>query len=238
MNGIRGIGYDPRIYGLGTTPAAPAASAFKVYGAGSTISKNVFKVLFTEALTAVPQIRVYDRSVSFPASGDLTSSDYGIFSGSSYNEFKPMMALIDTTRNSTPSTNWYSLATIKVGAATCLVKGDSSYFKFNYSPGSMIANASLYFNMQMGIPNDINPTIQSDHDIAIRYMYSGDTPDVLVYGNSETNGGNDSVPYWELIIEDSFGIKFGDSSSSTLNVSLTIPLSGMEKTETIFVVGS
>lgn len=235
MNGLRGIGYDPRIHGIGVVSAA---TVFKVYGAGSKISKNVFKVLFTEALTTVPQIRVYDRVTSFPVSGSLTSCDYGIFSGSSYNGFKPMIALIDTTRSSTPSTNWYSLATIKAGAATCLAKGDLSYFNFNYSAGSMVASASLYFNMQIGIPNDINPTIQSDHDIAIRYMYSGSPPNVLVYGNSETDGGNDSVPYWKLIDTDSLGIKFGDSDSNISNINLTIPIDGMEKTETAFVVGS
>lgn len=230
--GSIGLHDDDLLYGLGTESSYP----FKVFGVGATSVKNVFKVKFTQAVSTIPQLLAFDNNTTtFYLTGDLFSSDFDIFSGTNETENKPLLKIVDTTRD-TPSNAWYTEATIKENCATCMMHGLSSYIKFRYSLSSMVAGASMTWNSLIEVPWDLTYSSTTRHDLAIRYAYNGTIPNVTFYANNETLNGNDITPVWTDIDSSMVGILFGDENSTLDKVTMKVPSSGSTMTKTAWVV--
>lgn len=218
-----------------------ATYPFLVSGAGPTIAKNVFKVKFSESLSSLPNIRAYDNNQTFPNTGNLTTVAFGIFTGNYSNDSKPMLHFLDTSRQASSATNWYTTSTIKAGAATCMMKGNISYLTPRYSAASMVANASLTWNALIKTPYGCYPTIGRLHDVVVRFTFVGNTPSVTFYANNKHAGGTDASPAWGTITPDTNGVRFGSSTATNSSIIANIPLvasASFEVTTTAWIATS
>lgn len=211
-----------------------ATYPFKIANCGPFNAKKIFKVKFSQPLSSVPELRCYDNSQTYPNTGELTTSSYIVFAGSTANGNKPMLMMVDTTRVSPGVTSWYTQATIGAGVATCMMKGDTSYLKFRYSSASMVANASLTWNALMKVPHDVNPTMTRQHDVTVRYTYTSTIPNVEFFANNQHAGGNDSVAVWGTITPDSQGVRFGSSTATNTSILANIPLAVLASWEVTY----
>lgn len=240
--GFGGIGLigDDLLYGIGGVSGASASipATFPVIGACASVAKNVFKVKFTQALSAVPYITSYGSSTAFPLTGVSTATTTPIFTGNYSNSNKPIIHAIDTTREGPPSSSWYLASTIMAGAATCMLKGDASYLQFRYSVGSLTANASLTYNTLLKIPYGCYPTMDFQHDMVVWFTYTGPAPNVQFYANNGHLGGTESAPQWTEIVSGSQGAIYGNAVATNWSVYVNIPLvstASFEVTKTIWV---
>ena len=72
--------------------------AFKPVGIGAVAAKNVFKIVFSEALSAAPQLTAWDDYL-------MATVLHKIFTGTTVNGSKPMIAGIGLTAQ--PSASWW-----------------------------------------------------------------------------------------------------------------------------------
>lgn len=223
---------EPRFDAFDTSGIVPR---FSVKGAGSKISKNVFKFKFTEALSSIPVLKAYDASTAFPITDSITSVSNDIFVGTVGNGLQPMLAAVDTCRVATPVTNWFAQAVYGVAVATCLLRGDDSYLQFRYSLASLTANASVTFNLQAKIPSDATTELNMRHDYVFGFTYTGPAPNITMYANSETAGGTEATPVWVAVVQNTYGIRLARADSTELDMRADIPPSGQKKTEKAWV---
>lgn len=98
-----------------------------VGGGNSSTAMNVFRVSFSQALSAAPQYQIWDNSSTYPsvdASGATTVKE--AFAGTSGNSNKPEYAL-DATTSTAPSSNWLPASATGGSANPNRMKGTTNY---------------------------------------------------------------------------------------------------------------
>ncbi len=173
--------------------------AFKPVGIGAVAAKNVFKLVFSEDLSAPPQLKAWDDYL-------MTTILHKILIGSANNGNKPMIAGIGLT--AAPVAGWYP-SSLVVGAAVdvaSLLKGDLGFCQL--SAAAPEADDELFFNINYKFPycagtppdTDPKPSDTFTHVVGFEYQYTGVAPAVAAYANKGTEG----APDWQLLI---LGIK-------------------------------
>lgn len=205
----------------------------QVTGAGNNDTQNVFKILFTRALSSAPTYEAYDNSDTFPAvDPEGSTTDKEIFTGTTGNDNKPMLSLVDTTDES-PGENWMP-ASASVGSANPnRLKGQVNYVT---SPVTPAASGEILFNMVGEFPSDasVPSTSSMNYLLQIRYTYTGDAPGLEYYFNSGTEG----TPSWTSWTPSSHGMRHTNSGASVDNYKLTLPAVGVVETGEIWIVAS
>jgi len=129
----------------------------KAVGGGNvSTASNVFRVSFSQALSAAPQYQMWDNSSTYPAvdaSGSTTTKE--AFAGTSGNSNKPEYALVSTT-SAAPSSSWLPGSATGGSANPNRMKGTTNYVTDPTTPapytvpGSFTATASSGAGMGTG----------------------------------------------------------------------------------------
>lgn len=195
----------------------------KVAGFGQTTARNVFRVTFSQALSAPPTLEAYD-SGAFPA----VSTSYGTvdpaFTGTPGNGLKPMFSLIATTSAAPGAANWAPVTATYGAANPNKLKGNQNYVVDPTTPG---AGGSITFNTNLEIPADIPPTANMAADLIIRYSYAGTEPTLTWAFNDAGAGGTEEVPVWTTFTPGINGLRYCDTGTVAGGpYELTIPANG------------
>lgn len=192
------------------------------YGNNST-AQNVFKITFSEALSAAPKYEAWDNSQTFPAkdaSGSTTAKT--IFVGTAGNSNKPMLCLVDTY--SAPSSDWKPASATAGSANPNRLKGTTNYVTAGNTPG---AGGAITFNMVLEMPYDVTTSDTFEHILQIRYSYTGSAP-TLTWSFNE---GSEGTPTWTTMTPGTHGIRHCKSGAGAGNYYATVPESGTQDTE-------
>ncbi|MEM3609342.1 MAG: hypothetical protein QW076_00325 [Candidatus Anstonellales archaeon] len=201
------------------------AIPFKVAGAGNnSTAQNVYKVTFSQALSAPPIYKAWDNSQTFPAvdsAGSTTNKE--IFTGTTGNGNKPMLSLVDTS-TSAPSSSWKPTSAISGSANPNRLKGSLNYVTATVTP---TAGGSIRFNICLEVPYDatVPSTSSTGAMLEITYYYTGSTPTVTWYANEGTEG----TPIWTSLTPGTHGIRFcwaDVNPNDTSTWKLRLPVSG------------
>ncbi len=201
------------------------AIPYKVTGAGNnSTAQNVYKVSFSEALSAQPTIEAWDNSSTYPAvdsHGSTTAKE--IFTGTTGNGSIPMLSAVSTT-SSAPTSVWKPASATAGSANPNRLLGTTNYVT---DPTTPTAGGSILFNLCLEAPYDatVPSTSSMNALIQVRYQYTGTVPIVHWYGNE----GTEATPVWTEITSGSDGIRFCNVSASTTDSStwkLTLPVTG------------
>lgn len=169
--------------------------AFKPTGIGAVAAKNVFKLVFSEDLSAVPKLKAWDNY-------NMNSVLHKIFIGCTQNGDLPMIGGIGLT--AAPAASWWP-TTKTVGAAVgtgSLLMGNTGFCQLAAAAPSALDE--LFFNLNYKFPvptgtppnTDPKPSDTWSHVIACEYEYTGDPPDLSAYGN---DGGTEGSPSWTAL---------------------------------------
>jgi hypothetical protein len=197
----------------------------KVTGAGNnSTARNVYKVVFSQALSSPPIYKAWDNSQTFPArdtSGSTTNKE--IFTGTTGNGNKPMLSLVDTS-TSAPTSAWKPTSATSGSANPNRLKGSLSYVTATKTP---TANDYITFNMCLEVPYDASVPSSSSMNalLEITYTYTGTAPTVSWYANE----GTENSPTWTQLTPGTHGIRFCSSTASVSDSTtwkLTLPASG------------
>jgi hypothetical protein len=204
------------------------AIPFKISTMGNQNTRNVLKIVFSEALALPPKIEAWDNSQEFPARdsyGATTSKQ--IFSGTTGNGNIPMLYAVATT-SSAPGAEWKPTSATAGGAVKNRLKGTTNYV---IDPTTPRAGEYILVNIGLEVPYDSALTAGAmDHIIQTRYFFSGAIPTVTFYGNS----GTESAPSWTRITPPTHGMQFCDLSVEG-NYYLTLPEEGVSDAQVIWV---
>ena len=201
------------------------AIPLKVSGAGNnSAARNVYKVVFSQALSAAPVYKAWDNSQTFPSrdtSGSTTNKE--IFTGTAGNGNKPMLSLVDTS-TAAPNSAWKPTSATSGSANPNRLKGSSNYVTATKVP---TANDYITFNMCLEVPYDatVPSTSTMNAILEITYAYTGTAPVVSWYANE----GTESSPTWTQLTPGTHGIRFCNASASTSDSTtwkLTLPATG------------
>lgn len=160
---------------------------FKPTGIGAVAAQNVFKVTFSQDLSANPKLKAWDDY-------NMNTVDNKIFTGTTVNSSKSMIGGIGLTAAS--AAGWWSNSET-AGAAVdnaSLLRGDDGYCYLSAVAPS--AAGAVYFNLNYYIPSDLLPSHNMNHVIGIEYEYTGTAPVVKWYGNRGTEASPDWDELW------------------------------------------
>lgn len=192
----------------------------KVANAGNTnTARNVFRVTFSQALSAVPTLEGWDDST-------FSTTTREIFAGTTGNSSKPMLSAVATTE-AAPSSAWKPASVTVGGAMANRLKGSTNYVTLSSAaPG---AAGTVRFNLCLEIPSDasVPSTTSLTHVLAIRYQYTGSAP-TLTWEFNDVATGTEGTPVWASFTSGASGatIKYGDTSVTSANVYITRPATG------------
>lgn len=163
------------------------AIPFRVVGIGQVAAMKVFRINFSEALSAIPELHAWDDY-------NLNSIANKIFTGTTVNGDKSMLGAIGLS--AAPGASWWP-ATAVAGAAVDTASrliGNDGYCKLAASaPG---AGGDVYFNFDFSFPDDVLPSDTMDFALAVVYKFTGSTPSVTWYGN---DGGTEGTAIWTAL---------------------------------------
>lgn len=196
----------------------------KATGAGNNNAANVFKILFSKALSTAPKLEAWDNSQVFPAkdaAGATTAKE--IFTGTTGNGSKPMLYLAATT-SAAPGANWKPASATAGSNNPNRLKGTTNYVTDPTTPGE---GEAILFNLGAEVPYDASVPSASAmaHLIQVRYTYTGDVP-VLTWSFNE---GTEETPSWTEITPGTHGLRYCNTSTSWAAgpYKLTLPGSGV-----------
>lgn len=173
------------------------------YGNNST-ARNVFRLLFSQALSTPPSYEGYDGG-TFPAVGAAVTTANAIFAGTAGNSNKPMWSLVDTSGGA-PVSAWKP-ASATGGAVTGganRMKGTTNYVIAGATPG---AGGAITWNEVMEIPSDATAgSTGMAHDLLIRYTYTGTAPS-LTWAFNDAVSGTEGVPTWTTLTPGTHGVR-------------------------------
>lgn len=193
------------------------------YGNNST-ARNVFGVLFSQALSSLIKYEAYDNDQTFPAVDTVTTTNNTVLAGTAGNSNKSMVCLVDTT-NAAPVSAWKPASATAGEANPNRLKGTTSYVE---QDGSVLGSGGrATYNMVIEIPSDTQTSDSMGFDLLVRYTYTGTAPTVTFQFNEGTEG----TPSWTSLTIGTHGVKHCRSGSSApSNLYANIPLSGTEDT--------
>jgi hypothetical protein len=163
------------------------AIPFKVVGAGQVAAKNVFRIHFSQALSAIPELHAWDNF-------NLSTVAHKIFTGTTVNENKPMIGAIGLS--AAPSAAWWPAAAVAgaaVNAASRLI-GNDGYCLL--SAAAPLADSAVFFNLDYRFPADALPGDDFSAALSVTYKFTGDVPSVTWAAN---DGGTEELPVWTAL---------------------------------------
>lgn len=180
------------------------AIPFRPVGIGQVAAKNVFRINFSQALSAIPELHAWDDF-------NLNSVANKVFVGTTVNGSKPMIGAIGA--DIAPGAAWWP-ATEVAGAAVnnaSRLKGNTGYCKLSASaPG---AGGDVYFNFDFKFPRDVVPADTVNGVSNVLYRFTGATPTITWYGN---DAGTEGTPVWTALTTQPKGT---DAAASVLRPS-------------------
>lgn len=204
----------------------------KVTGAGNNSSaQNVFRIQFSQALSANPTLEGWDDSTFSTATKEQ-------FLGTAVGSFQPYLSAVATT-DGAPSSNWKPAAQAGGGLTINRLEGLISFV--NLSTVIPVIGGIVRFNLDFEIPSDASvPSTNTFGVLACRFSYSGPTPTLTWQFNDNSAGGTEGAPQWTTITPGAAGnfIRPADSSATSSNVVVTKPLSGIADAGAIWVTNT
>lgn len=209
------------------------AIPFRPAGIGQVAAKNVFRINFSEALSAIPELHAWDDF-------NLNTVASKIFTGTAVNSNKPMIGAIGASV--APSASWWPSSSV-AGAAVnnaSRLKGNDGYCLL--SAAAPIANGDVFFNFDFRFPSDVLPADPVSFALSVTYRFTGATPSVTWYGN---DGGTEGTPVWTALTTQPKGtnnaatvIRPSDSGGDGVGDVVTIPPTGEDFPDEIWVTAS
>ena len=191
------------------------------YGNNST-ARNVFRVLFSQALSSAPKYEGYDGG-TYPAVGSGTTVANDVFVGTAGNSNKPMLSLVDTSSGA-PASNWKPASASAGSANPNRMKGQTNFVTATATPG---AGGTITFNMVLEVPSDATTSSTMAHDLLVRYTYTGSAPTLTWAFNEGTEG----TPTWTTLTPGTHGMRHTRSGTAGGGPYLAnIPASSTEDT--------
>lgn len=193
----------------------------KVTGAGNASSaQNVFRVVFSQALSGSPTLEAWDDST-------FSTTNKEMFAGTAVNGNKPFLSAVGTT-DAAPITNWKPASPTAGGATINRLKGLTNYVTLSVAaPG---VGGAVRFNLCWELPSDasVPSTNTLNGVLAIRFSYSGATPTLTWQFNDNVAGGTEGAPVWTSITPGAAGnfVKPADAGSVIATLAVTKPTSG------------
>lgn len=207
----------------------------KNYGnlAASSGAKNVFRVIFNQALSTAAKYEAWDNAQAFPAVDTAGSTVSGyLFIGTAGNGNLPCLSLADCTSSilAYPWDTTISGAVTAGAANPNRLFGTSSYVQT--SGGITAQSGFLNWNVVANVPYDFEPAYDMDHLLQIRYTYTGTAPALEWQFNdcSGATGGTEATPSWTIMSAACTGVRHGRTGAATPNWYANIPASGVEQT--------
>jgi hypothetical protein len=209
------------------------AIPFKPTGIGQVAAKNVFKIAFSTALSAIPELHAWDDF-------NLNTVANKVFTGTTTNGSKPMIGAIGLSV--APSASWWPASAVNGAAednASRLI-GSTGWCKLDTTPP--IAAGEVFFNLEFKFPDDVLPTDDVSGVISVLYRYTGAVPTVTWSGN---DGGTEGTPVWTALTTQPKGtdgsatyIRPSDAGGDGVGDQVTIPASGEEFPAEIWVAAA
>lgn len=115
----------------------------KIIGGGNnSVAQNVIRLVFSQALSDVPQYQAWDNSSTYPAvDASGTTAVKEAFTGTVGNSSKPEYALVDTS-SAAPSSNWMPASATAGAANPNRLKGSTNYVNSPITPAPYSAPAA------------------------------------------------------------------------------------------------
>jgi hypothetical protein len=201
-----------------------------VANAGNNSSaQNVFRVVFSQALSASPSLEAWDDST-------FSSNTKEMFTGTAGNGGIPYVSAVATT-DTAPTPLWKPVAPVGGGAVANRLKGTTNFVTLTTTiPG---VGAAVRFNLDWEISFDttVPSTTTCNGVLAVRYSYSGAAPTLTWQFNDVSAGGTESSPQWTGITPGAAGqfIRPTDSGVSSANLVFTKPSAGVLDSAQIWV---
>jgi len=204
----------------------------QVQGAGNGNSvQNVFKVTFSQALSAAPTIESWDNST-------FSTTLLEQFTGTVGNGNIPYVSAVATT-DTAPSASWKPSSPVAGGAVANRLKGLTNYVVSTVNIPT--AGGAIRFNLDFEISSDSTvPSTNTFGVLAVRYAFSGPTPSVTWQYNDVASGGTEGAPQWTNITPGAAGnyIRPADSGTTSANVAVTKPTSGVASAAQLWVTNT
>jgi hypothetical protein len=194
------------------------------YG-NNSVARNVFRLTFSQALSQAPTYEAYDSDQAFPAIAALLTVAKKIFVGTAGNSNKPMLSLVDTS-SAAPTSAWKPAAATGGSANPNRMKGTTNYVTATATPG---AGGVITWNMVAELPSDLVPStdnVEMQHDLLIRYTFTGATP-ALTWAYNE---GTEGAPTWVNMTPGTHGIRHAKSGAGAPSYFATVPVAGTQDT--------
>ena len=194
------------------------------YGNNST-ARNVFGVLFSEALSALVKYYCYDNDETFPATDDLETADNDVLAGVDSLNLS-MVSLIDST-NAAPTSDWKPASATPGEANPNRMQGATSYVEQDGAIRG--ASERITFNMVVEVPAEATTVMAFGFDLKIVYSYTGAEPTV----SFQVNTGTEGSPSWQTVAPETYGIlhcRAGSGAGGDGNYYANIPEADTEDT--------
>ena len=208
------------------------AIPFKPTGIGQVAAKNVFRINFSEALSAIPELHAWDDF-------NLDTIGNKVFTGTAVNSSLPMIGAIGLL--SAPVANWYVSSLIVAAAvdAASLLKGNDGFCLLDSTPPS--GGDDVFFNFDFSFPDDVLPADTMAFALSVLFNFTGATPSVAWFANE----GTEAVPVWTGLTDQPKGsvgaatvIRPSDTGGIGVADTVTIPASGEAFPDEIFVTAA
>lgn len=197
------------------------AIPFRPVGIGQVAAKNVFRINFSQALSAIPELHAWDDF-------NLNTVANKVFTGTAVNLNKPMIGAIGA--DIAPTAAWWP-ANLVAGAAVnnaSRLKGNDGYCLL--SAAAPLANGDVFFNFDFRFPSDVLPADTMAFALSLLYKFTGPVPSVTWFGN---DGGTELAPVWTALTTQPKGtssaatvIRPSDAGGDGVGDVVTIPGSG------------
>jgi hypothetical protein len=206
----------------------------KVVGGGNTTANatNVFRITWSQALSAAPQYQMWDNSSTYPAvdaSGTTTAKE--AFTGTAGNSTKPMYALYSSSASGPGASLWMPASATAGHANPNRMKGSTNYVN---DPTTPTASGVTKFNITAEFPSDSAVPSSSSQNILlqVQYQYTGSAPS-LTYAYND--GGTEGSPTWTNFTPGTHGIRLVNTSTSAGTYKFTLPASSVSTVAELWV---
>jgi hypothetical protein len=203
-----------------------------VGGGNNSTAANVFRITWSQALSAAPVYQMWDNSSTFPAvdaAGSTTAKE--AFTGTAGNSSKPMYALYCTSSAGPGAADWFPASATGGSANPNRMKGSTNYVT---DPTTPTASGVTKFNISAEFPSDAAVPSSSSQNILlqVQYQYTGSAP-TLTYAFND--GGSEGTPSWTTFTPGTHGIRLVNTSTVAGTYKYTLPTSGVDTVDEVWV---
>ena len=163
------------------------AVPFRPVGIGQVAAFHVFRINFSQALSAIPELHAWDDF-------NLTSVGNKIFAGTAVNGNKPMISAIGA--DVAPAAAWWPAAEVNGAAVNVAsrLKGNTGWCKLSAAAPGL--GDDVFYNFDYKFPSDVLPSDTVSFCLSMLYKYTGAVPTITWYGN---DAGTEGTPIWTAL---------------------------------------